>query len=857
MASNISVTLVIDNKQYIASLGQAERATAKFAETTTATAGRATSSFGQLTTASGALHGGLTRLAGVATGAAFIGLAASAITLADAVDDLSKATGFSIAGIVGLQGAVKGFGISMEQTNKSLGFFFTKIDEAAQGGAKAQATFNQLGIDLRDLRSLSEQGLLNRVIEQLATMPQSAEKTAIQGELLGKAFRNVVIDPEFVASLKAGEGAAGEMAEQIARAARLNDQFEASMFKLKLAFLQAFGPIIDGISNVAALLAKMPGAIELVSIALLAIPGVAVGRAVVGGLSFLAKGIAGVGRSAKAAGKETTGFFGKLTADASSNAGQAIRNKGSLIGAAVPVVGGVVAAGAAVLGRDKEATASETAALAAGKEATAQRAVVDALGKKRTELLNQYNAYLSANAAQRANLELDTRLIGASKETADAERARAEVLKRSADEIDKLRQAKATMNEDDRKLGLGASYDQQIKKIQSVMASEAERAAQATRQNNLAITQQKIKEFAISSEINLNRELTRLQEETASQLLPDIEKRYLAIAAAARASAQAEIAAEEQRLGRKLNPAEVQAYYEIATRGTEQLRAKTLELAQAEAARNLAQFGIKTRIDNENALLRIQDEMARSTLPELEKKYYDIAAAARDSARAAIEAEEARTGRRLNPQEVKAYYDTAIEGSNRLAQQTKALYEQSRSFSQGFATAFLEFRDNATNAAAAASRVFDTFTKGLEDSIINFAKTGKFEFKNFVNSLVEELLRSQLRRVMAETLGGAGGGGGGGGSILGDFFGSLFGFGGRAAGGPVTAGQAYRVGESGPETFVPTQGGSIVPGNATTQVIYNITATDAQSFQQLVARDPEFIFAVTEQGRRRMPNARR
>jgi len=37
------------------------------------------------------------------------------------------------------------------------------------------------------------------------------------------------------------------------------------------------------------------------------------------------------------------------------------------------------------------------------------------------------------------------------------------------------------------------------------------------------------------------------------------------------------------------------------------------------------------------------------------------------------------------------------------------------------------------------------------------------------------------------------------------------------------------------------------------QVTYNINAVDAPSFQQLVARDPEFIFSVTEAGRRRIP----
>jgi phage-related minor tail protein len=143
-------------------------------------------------------------------------------------------------------------------------------------------------------------------------------------------------------------------------------------------------------------------------------------------------------------------------------------------------------------------------------------------------------------------------------------------------------------------------------------------------------------------------------------------------------------------------------------------------------------------------------------------------------------------------------------------------------------------------------------SKGIENSIVNFAKTGKLSVKDMFKSIVETILRSQVQQLLARTFGGMGGGGG---SLLGNLFSAFVG--GRSAGGPVQAGRAYRVGESGPETFVPTGGGSIVPGGGATMVTYNINAVDAASFRSLVASDPEFLFAVTEQGRRRMPNNRR
>jgi hypothetical protein len=39
-------------------------------------------------------------------------------------------------------------------------------------------------------------------------------------------------------------------------------------------------------------------------------------------------------------------------------------------------------------------------------------------------------------------------------------------------------------------------------------------------------------------------------------------------------------------------------------------------------------------------------------------------------------------------------------------------------------------------------------------------------------------------------------------------------------------------------------------------VTYNINAVDASSFRQLVASDPEFLYAVTEKGRSSIPNRR-
>ena len=82
----------------------------------------------------------------------------------------------------------------------------------------------------------------------------------------------------------------------------------------------------------------------------------------------------------------------------------------------------------------------------------------------------------------------------------------------------------------------------------------------------------------------------------------------------------------------------------------------------------------------------------------------------------------------------------------------------------------------------------------------------------------------------------------------------------KAKGGPVKAGNPYIVGEEGPELFVPGATGTIIPNNnlqgsgrGAGGTVINISAVDTQSFQQAIARDPEFIFNVSRAGARRQP----
>jgi hypothetical protein len=84
-----------------------------------------------------------------------------------------------------------------------------------------------------------------------------------------------------------------------------------------------------------------------------------------------------------------------------------------------------------------------------------------------------------------------------------------------------------------------------------------------------------------------------------------------------------------------------------------------------------------------------------------------------------------------------------------------------------------------------------------------------------------------------------------------NLFGGFF-----ADGGRIPAGKFGIVGERGPEFIGGPANITPMNGGGSTTVTYNINAVDAASFKSMIAADPSFIYAVTEQGRRGVPARR-
>ncbi|MBT2246169.1 tail tape measure protein [Sphingobium sp. BHU LFT2] len=103
----------------------------------------------------------------------------------------------------------------------------------------------------------------------------------------------------------------------------------------------------------------------------------------------------------------------------------------------------------------------------------------------------------------------------------------------------------------------------------------------------------------------------------------------------------------------------------------------------------------------------------------------------------------------------------------------------------------------------------DRAGRRIEQGLLRAVRTGKFGFED-----LRRIALSVLDEIAASSLRSAVGGGSGGGLVqLGaSLLTSALGLPGRATGGPVAPGRAYMVGERGPELFVPTASGQVVPG---------------------------------------------
>jgi lambda family phage tail tape measure protein len=893
---------------------------------------------------------------------------------ADTISDLSKTTGIAVQNLLGFQAAVIANGGDAEAATKGILKLVQSIDDAAGGSLDAQDAFKEVGVSLEDLRKLSEQDLLAKVIKGLEGVDSVSKRVGLSNQLLGKSFKGVDVKG-LAGDYDSATAAAVRHAAAVKAAGDVQDKLDAAFGNFKLAVLSALKPLADFlntlkpeqinafvdaivkiggaavafvavskvVSGLTTALTFLGGAwATMKGLALAGITSISTGwTALTSAVSFLVTPLvnlvryfgliwsstaplvgvfARIGAIVAALGVELSGTFGLFAAalaplilgfgkialviaavsatlylissaiDAAFNTKIVDTFTGAVSGAynklkdflglgkptAAPIAAGTSTAGAGRGGNADTTAQLQAQGDAMRKQSEDARAVTDALEKQRIAIRKASGDFADYTRDLRIATDQEAAFVGMNQDQVDIIKAQTSIFAKARDEVKKLEDAKAALG--DKEKGLGVVYDEQIKKINAIANASAVEIAQSIQglQTKKLLEEDRIKNLenitkAIDDQINRSQTLGDILK-SANDKLIDVN-----FDASIQGLGEAEKAAAQIR---------------------EENRKAALEAGRAFAA----------SFDGMDMTTAQSKELAAG-LEQIADRYRKI---------------------------------TDVQVRNA---------QQSRTFASGWTKAFNEFRDSATNAATNAANIFNKFTSGIEDLLVNLVKTGKFEWKSFVASMAEELLRSQIKQSLAGILdmlssgegimgsigklfgmtgmgggsnrgqsanapmyvydvsgggsgggiptggiGGAtpgggimdtvksvfggvsdavgsvfsgissavggivdsigsifsgGGGGGGGGFFSGltDLFGGFF-----ANGGMLGAGKFGVAGENGPELI--SGPASISPMGGTTNVTYNINAVDAMSFKAMIAADPSFIYAVSQQGAGSIPGRR-
>jgi lambda family phage tail tape measure protein len=853
MASNISVAITVDNKQYIAGINAADNATKKFGQ-------NASKSINDVNLVSNNLIsriGGLkTALAGLVSATAI----QSANNFANAIKDISVTTDLSIESVLGLSRAFELNGGTAEGAQNAILKFADTIAQARNGNDAAMKSFKEVGISVNDLNKNGIEELAKRSIAGIAGLSSATAQIRTQTDLFGKTARSVsfggvqqtqqgqVISPESVAALKSGADASENMKKQFSQ--------------LTEALLRVAQPLNDIVKSINVSVSAFESLIRAILAAVAAFAlfkGIGLINGLLGGLSAAATATGGV-----------LAFFAKQFVIIAGSIKYFILNLGRAIGLLPTAFGGLTSVGFALGALAKgflrfagvagiiytviqaieflsklifnfspldfiinqfdkladvakkffnikpdapDQSDAETKRLSgqnamlvqlekdkkAKEEAdAATKAYQERLGKLASEIRKVSDNLAFNNDQQLESLALDTRLIGKKEDEIELARALSDVYKKEKDTIKDLLETRRqyAQGTEDQKAAIGF-IDKEIAKVKELTSTQAKNIGEYIERLQTARMLEKNRQQELKNIIDLMEEMSKAQEE---------------------------IAGFQSQQG----AAKVQAFEQLDA----QKQSFDLLMRREELERGILN-------------LREQDKTAATQLFDLENERKKQLEEIQKIQNLPFEGV---GGMKQRMEEINKLYDDRLA---RIQETQARTTEEQNSFSFGWAQATEKYRNSITTNAEYAGKTMQNFTKGIEDVFVKFVQTGKLSFKDLANSMIADFARIQAQKALTGLFGG--------GDILGGI-GKIFGF---ANGGMPPVGVPSIVGERGPELFVPQSAGRIIPNNAlgggssvvnnTTEVTYSIQAMDASSFRSMLARDPEFIHNVAEQGRRSLP----
>lgn len=838
------------------------------------------------------LQDSFSKLKNVVGGLAIGSLITNVLRSADAMDDLAKATGISIATIDGLGAALKQSGGEAEDAGTIIAKLSQSIEEGRQGTAKAEYQFGKLGISIAELRNLSDEDVLRKTLEALAKMPAGAERTALAIELLGKKAKTIDWTnlngslEMFIQKAQQAEPGTKALAQLYDNLQGIGKSFTQQLTIGGTNFAETLAKLTENTDAIAKSLVDLTRIITILGAAFTIfnkiLPGI---RDIRDGIASITKitAFAKLGKDLDNITNNFKRFLGILPSEYKNiqSLGFALTNVGVLLGrltgyglviyglgeafkALTGTINPVTKAleflrdiGVVVLARLKKEWDSlvesfkawtELLGLRDAFEFVAQSIIplfsgpIDWLENKLMGLSNWWKQTvkeaekvlgIQSEPDQQKRSGRNTR---GAQDRIDADKRKDETAKAQATELEKLadairRTTTAFIKQQDAQLvglQIGASYTKMSEEQRAVI--DAQRSVYDNFTNKIDEYKDKISELPPEQE--------KLKSIYLGQIavLEKLRDQYMINAGAAVVATQKEINAQQ----------DLQAELEKTFQKNRALMA--LDDLRAE----LDLMGLSgDELERQQRLLETQRTMRDSVADAVEK----LVKLEQDYEQGTISEEKYNREKSA----LEATLETArlvAEGKLKIDEEyfeKKAAMEES--YAEGAAKAMKDIAEQFKPINMAQEAIQKGWSR-IGDAIDTFVETGKFSFSDFARSVIADLAKMIAKALIFKAISAA----------LGAFGLKIPGL---AAGGPVEAGKAYMVGEKGPELFVPPGSGKIVPndklGNKNSGPVnapvnntyntYNINALDAKSVAQMFAENRKAIFGANKMAEREMSYA--
>lgn len=824
----------------------------------------------QVTKLNNSFNGLRSALSGLALGA----LITNTIRFADSIQDVSDATNIAVTNVLQFSRAIEESGGNSQKANDALLNLTKNIGLANSGSNEAQKAFRMLGISLDEVRSLSEQEILDKTIQGLGNIDDASKRAAISSKLLGDNIKGVNLSNLATAYSAASVGASS-FSTAVRTAAEFQGKLDSAFMRLQESILKALKPLLEFLNTIDD--KKIAGFINaIVQLGAAAAIFVAVGAAVrsvavvvnylasaigtllsgIGGLVIIATGIVGVFKTLQitvsvlakyafpawiAAIKSGSGLLtqmGITVATLGKRFSFLVKDLGLIISAFVTLllpIGRIIAIVYLLSDAIKQLSEGKTLGDVIDDWAASLERFVTEKFPKLAAAINWLGEKMGMGAAPSigigggrsagiggATAEEMKKFYERKKPTAESDEA-----KKLRIEIEKIRRNYQDTNNE--------IYSILNLQTQMVGKSEDEREIMDAIYNTNARINNQIKDL-----LDKRQEWANGTEEQRNNLgvIDALIK---------------QISSTQQGVVKSV----IQGTMELqSARAIEADRLRTLEQmnnAYQQQAQRAQALGDILRGTTQQ-MQDIMFERGQGGRSPIEQQFAQITESAR---KAALEAGRAYaqafedTGDGLTPErmaELQNGLDAIANAYKNIADAQKENLYASMSWESGWQKAFMEYSDNATNAANRARETFGAVTQAMESAIDRFVETGKFSFKDFTRSILADLLKIELKAAAMNFLGSMKGG------FLGSLFSSFAGF--FAQGGYIPPGKTGIVGEAGPELI--SGPANVTPmgqvGGGTTIVNnYNISAIDSRSVAQFFAENRRTMLGATEQARKEMP----